>query len=114
MSLLRRLGNWAFVILVRILFGARYSDLCYGYNAFWMHVLPAIHLDTDGFEIETKLNVQVARCGFKVVEVPSFEERRIYGDSRLRTFPDGWRVLMTIFGEAIEHRKHQLERRLDA
>lgn len=114
MSRLRRLGNWVFVMLVRFLFGARYSDLCYGYNAFWMHVLPAIRLDTDGFEIETKLNVQVAREGFKVVEVPSFEERRINGDSRLRTFPDGWRVLMTILGEAIEDRKRQLGRRLDA
>ncbi|MGH2371540.1 MAG: glycosyltransferase family 2 protein, partial [Chloroflexota bacterium] len=34
MSLLRRLGNGAFVALVRLLFGGRYSDLCYGYNAF--------------------------------------------------------------------------------
>jgi glycosyltransferase involved in cell wall biosynthesis len=104
MSTLRRLGNWGFVVLVRLLFGAKFSDLCYGYNAFWMHVLPKIDLDTDGFEIETKMNVQVVRGGFRVVEVPSFEAPRVFGEGRLRTFPDGWRVLKTIFREAYDHR----------
>ncbi len=103
MEFYRRFGNWVFVVLVRILFGARYSDLCYGYNAFWVHVLPSIKLDCDGFEIETKMNVQVLREGFRVVEVPSFEAPRVNGESRLRTFPDGWRVLMTIFKEAADH-----------
>lgn len=99
----RRLGNLAFVLLVRLFFGGRYSDLCYGYNAFWVHVLASINLDTDGFEIETKMNVQVLREGFQVVEVPSFEAPRVNGEGRLRTLPDGWRVLTTIFREAIDH-----------
>lgn len=111
MPMHRRLGNWGFVFLVRTLFGAKYSDLCYGYNAFWVHVLPAINLDSDGFEIETKMNVQVVREGFKVVEVPSFEAPRVSGEGRLRTFPDGWRVLKTIFREAYDDRlKSRLRR----
>lgn len=113
MTVLRRLGNWGFVFLVRTLFGAQYSDLCYGYNAFWVHVLPAINLDSDGFEIETKMNVQVVRKGFKVVEVPSFEAPRVFGEGRLRTFPDGWRVLKTIFREAYDDRLKSLLRRKD-
>lgn len=100
MPFYRRFGNWCFVTMVRVFFRAKYSDLCYGYNAFWVHVLPAINLDSDGFEIETKMNVQVARKGFRVVEVPSFESPRINGTGRLRTIPDGWRVLKTILGEA--------------
>lgn len=104
MPALRRFGNGMFVVLVRVLFGAQYSDLCYGYNAFWAHVLPAIDLDSDGFEIETKMNVQVVRKGFRVVEVPSFEAPRVFGEGRLRTFPDGWRVLKTIFSEAYADR----------
>jgi glycosyltransferase involved in cell wall biosynthesis len=99
----RRMGNLAFVLMVRLFFGGRYSDLCYGYNAFWVRVLPSINLDSDGFEIETKMNVQVLREGFHVVEVPSFEAPRINGEGRLRTLPDGWRVLTTIFHEAIDH-----------
>ena len=95
----RRLGNWCFVMLVRLLFGGVYSDLCYGYNAFWADVLPVLKLDADGFEIETTMNVRALRAGLKVVEVPSFEDKRIYGEGRLKTIPDGWRVLKAIFRE---------------
>jgi hypothetical protein len=53
----------------------------------------------DGFEVETTMNVRALRAGLKVVEVPSFEEKRIYGEGRLRTIPDGWRVLKAIVRE---------------
>jgi glycosyltransferase involved in cell wall biosynthesis len=99
MEFYRRLGNSGFVRLVRLLFGGRYTDLCYGYNAFWADVLPALGLNGDGFEIETMMNVRALRAGLNVVEVASCEGRRINGISRLRTIPDGWRVLCTIFKE---------------
>jgi glycosyltransferase involved in cell wall biosynthesis len=95
----RRLGNAAFVQTVRLLFGGRYSDLCYGYNAFWARVIPMLQLDGDGFEIETMMNVRALRAGLKIAEVPSFEAARVYGEGRLRTIPDGWRVLKTIYRE---------------
>jgi glycosyltransferase involved in cell wall biosynthesis len=95
----RSMGNWAFVVLVRLLFGGRYSDLCYGYNAFWSRVVPLLNLDGDGFEIETIMNVRALRVGLKIAEIPSFEAKRVYGSGRLRTIPDGWRVLKTILRE---------------
>ncbi|MBA2635747.1 MAG: glycosyltransferase family 2 protein, partial [Sphingomonas sp.] len=95
----RKLGNMAFVYSVRLLFGGRYTDLCYGYNAFWRRVLPQLQLDGDGFEIETMMNVRALKAGLIVAEVPSFESHRIYGESHLRTIPDGLRVLRTIFRE---------------
>ena len=99
MPMHRRFGNWCFVQMVRTLFGGAYSDLCYGYNAFWADVLPALHLDSDGFEIETLMNIRALQSRLKVVEVPSFEDRRRFGTGRLRTIPDGWRVVKTIFRE---------------
>ena len=99
MQLYRRLGNYGFVMLVRVLFGGRYTDLCYGYNAFWRRVVPILALDGDGFEIETMMNVRALKAGLVVAEVPSFESQRIHGESKLRTIPDGWRVLKTIFRE---------------
>ena len=102
MEFYRKFGNWALLRLTRSLFGGQYSDLCYGYNAFWARVLPALSLDCDGFEIETMMNVRALRAKLKVVEVPSFEAERIYGKSNLRTIPDGWRVLKTIFKEAFK------------
>ncbi len=102
MPLYRQWGNMALTVLVRLLFGGRYTDLCYGYNAFWAWVPPLLEPDVDGFEIETLMNVRALRLGLKIVEVHSFEAKRIHGVGHLKTIPDGWRVLMTILKERFE------------
>ncbi len=99
MQLYRKLGNATFVGMVRLLFGGGYTDLCYGYNAFWRQVVPRLALDGDGFEIETMMNVRALKIGLRVAEVPSFESQRIHGESNLHTIPDGMRVLRTIIRE---------------
>lgn len=99
MEMHRCAGNWGLTMLVRLLFGGNYSDLCYGYSAFWARVLPRLDLDADGFEIETQMNVRALRAGLRVSEVASFESPRVHGSSNLRALPDGWRVLRTIFNE---------------
>lgn len=93
----RRLGNWGLLQLVRLRFGGRYSDLCYGYNAFWRDVLPHLRVESaTGFEIETQMNIRALQAGLAIAELPSREYARIHGVSNLRTIPDGWRVLKTI------------------
>lgn len=52
-----------------------------------------------GFEIDTAIYLEAVRNRLKVVEVPSFEGQRFYGTGKLETFPDGWRVLLTILRE---------------
>jgi glycosyltransferase involved in cell wall biosynthesis len=108
MPIHRRLGNRGFVALTRLLFGARFTDLCYGYNAFWSDVLGTLDLNANGFEVETMMNIRAHRAGLRIAEVPSFEYRRMYGDGRLRTFVDGSRVLKTIF---VERGSRKLRRR---
>ena len=98
-TLLRRTGNFFLCTLVNVLFASRFSDLCYGYNAFWSHCLEHINIDCDGFEVETLMSLRARLAKLKIVEVPSFEYRRIHGQSNLRTFRDGWRVLRTILTE---------------
>ena len=53
----------------------------------------------DGFEIETLINVRVARAGVRIAEVGSTELPRLHGVSNLRAVPDGIRVLRTILAE---------------
>ena len=60
--------------LVNLLFGTRYTDLCYGYNAFWRHRLTSLNLDSTGFEVETLLNIRAVKVGLTVCEVPSVEQ----------------------------------------
>ena len=92
----RRLGNRALNGAVNVLFGTSYTDLCYGYNAFWVRCLPALDVDCDGFEVETLINIRAARRRLRVVEVPSFEHERLYGETKLRAWRDDRRVLATI------------------
>lgn len=95
----RRVGNWGLVQLTRFLFGQHYSDLCYGYVAFWSRILDVIEPDADGFEIEALINARALRARLKIAEVPSFEARRVHGVSNLKTFRDGWRILRTLLKE---------------
>jgi len=96
---LRSLGNRVLGGFVNLVFGTRYTDLCYGYNAFWRDCLPHLHVTCDGFEVETIINVRAAKAGFAIVEVPSFEQERIHGLSNLNAWRDGKRVIKTILRE---------------
>jgi len=95
----RRAGNWLLTRLVRLAFGKSYSDLCYGYFAFWRDVLPSLDGPFTGFEVETMIHIRAVRAGLRIDEVPSFESPRIWGSSNLQTFRDGMRVLKAIFAE---------------
>lgn len=101
---LRRAGNSVLSGLVNVLFGSGYTDLCYGYNAFRRECLDELHVDCDGFEVETLMAVRVARSGFAVEEVASFEFERRHGESNLNTVRDGTRVLRTIVRERLRRR----------
>jgi glycosyltransferase involved in cell wall biosynthesis len=112
-SRLRRVGNYFLNKIVNAAYGTHYTDLCYGYNAFKRECLSAIALHCgsgddpiaatmrwgDGFEVETLINVRVAKAGLHVEEVPSFEHSRRHGTSNLNAFSDGIRVLRTIYME---------------
>lgn len=106
MELHRKLGNWGLLATVRILFGSKYSDLCYGYFAFWRDSLETLDPDVPGFEIETLINVRALKTNLKVAEVPSFEARRLHGVSNLKAWRDGFRILRTILRERFSRRKH--------
>lgn len=99
MTGLRRWGNKVFVWMVWLLFRQRFTDLCYGYNAFWRRAVKDLHVDARGFEIEAMLNLRAVKCGMKIREVPSFESDRVHGEGKLLTLPDGWRVFRTIIHE---------------
>lgn len=110
---LRALGNRMLTSTVNLLYGTKYTDLCYGYNVFWRRHLSALGFNSttissadtggrlwgDGFEIETLVNIRIAEAGLAVAEVPSFERSRIYGVSNLSACSDGIRVLRTILHE---------------
>jgi glycosyltransferase involved in cell wall biosynthesis len=121
---LRSLGNTGLNLVANWAFKTAFTDLCYGYNAFWRDLVPVLDLPSvdlprletgmlwgDGFEIETVINCRFAAAQIAIAEVPSVELSRIHGQSNLRTFRDGSRVLRTIIAEY--RRKRRLPARID-
>ncbi|HET9073782.1 MAG TPA: glycosyltransferase family 2 protein [Solirubrobacteraceae bacterium] len=98
---LRHLGNLGFVHAANLLFGVRFTDLCYGYCAFWRRDLERLALTADGFEIEMQLIVSAIKAGLRIEEVPSMELARRAGDSNLNAWRDGRRVLATLLTERV-------------
>ena len=125
---LRQLGNRVLSGLVNMLCRTHYSDLCYGYNAFWRRHVPVFGLETesdipagsgarlwgDGFEVETLINIRIAQAGLKVTEVASYEHSRIHGVSNLNATRDGWRVLRTILAERYYYHRRRKAQSKDA
>ncbi len=102
----RKWGNRLLGATVNFLFNGAYTDLCYGYHAFWRHCLETVNsAQADGFEVDTAIYVRVLRNRLRVQEVPSFEGYRFYGTGKLQTIPDGWRVLRTILKEWVDSLK---------
>jgi glycosyltransferase involved in cell wall biosynthesis len=98
----RRMGNTFLMGTVNALFNVDYTDLCYGYMAFWRRCLPQLNVDCTGFEVETLLTLRAARADLTIAEVPSFERNRIHGESNLRPIRDGLRIMRTILRERVK------------
>lgn len=112
---LRSLGNKCLTQAANVLFNQSWSELCYGYFALWTQHLPRLEIEEivafaeasdsmprfygSGFEIETLMFCRAARRSLAVVEVPSHERPRAHGQSNLRTFRDGLRVVWGLFHE---------------
>ncbi len=98
---LRAAGNRSFVLMANLLYGSQFTDLCYGYCAFWRRHLDKLGLTADGFEIETQLVLNAVRAGLEIREVPSYELERRAGTSNLNAARDGMRVLRTMVGRDV-------------
>ena len=91
------LGNRLFVVLVRVLFGVRTQDLFSGYRVLSRRFIDASPLIAQGFEIETELSLQALAGKFPVAEVPvHYRARPEQSASKLRTFRDGYRILIAL------------------
>lgn len=101
MPAFRIFGNKVFVWLVNLLFHSKYTDMCYGYRSFSRNGLKRLHLAEKGFGIETEINIKAQKAHLNVLEVPSFEKRRMAGTGKLRTFADGWIILKTILRNTV-------------
>ncbi len=99
MPLHRRFGNWVLVTAANLLYGARYTDICSGYNAFWKRAIEKVSLCSDGFQMEQEMNVKIKKAGLRVIEVPCQDRGRLGGTSKTQDLRQGLIDLIIIIRE---------------
>ena len=92
-----RFGNVMLTGLVAWFFGARFKDMLSGYRIMSRRFVKSFPALAQGFEIETELTVHALQLRAPVCEVPTqYKERPPSSSSKLRTSPDGIRILRLI------------------
>lgn len=92
-----RTGNLVLSGLVRMVFGNRITDMLSGYRAFSRRFVKSFPALSSGFEIETELTIHALDLRVPLGEMETrYRERIEGGDSKLRTYYDGLRIMRTI------------------
>lgn len=91
-------GNRLVLFLINRLFGVKLKDIMSGYRVFsrrFVKVYPAL---CEGFQLETDMTIFALSRKLKIAEIPiEYRDRPLGSESKLNTFSDGARVLLTIF-----------------
>lgn len=90
-------GNKALTGVVGLLFGRTMTDMLSGYRAFSRRYVKSFPAISHEFEIETEMTIHSLHLRMPVAEVPvGFKDRAEGGESKLRTYRDGWKILKWI------------------
>jgi glycosyltransferase involved in cell wall biosynthesis len=92
-----RLGNRLFSTFVDFVFDATFTDILSGYRVFSRRFVKSFPALSRGFEIEIELTVHALELELPVAEVATPYFARPQGSaSKLSTWRDGFRILMTL------------------
>ncbi len=100
-----RFGNDVLTGVVSVLFGRSFSDMLSGYRVFSRRFVKSFPALAAGFETETELTVHALELRMPIAEVVTPYKARPSGSlSKLRTYRDGTRILLTIIALFKEER----------
>ena len=92
-----RTGNLVLTRLVALLFGSRVHDMLSGYRAFSRRFVKSFPALSTGFETETEFTIHALELAMPVAEVTAhYKDRPVGSASKLHTYTDGMRILLTI------------------
>ena len=92
-----RFGNWLLTAFVSQLFGSSFTDILSGYRVFSRRFVKSFPALTTGFEIETELTVHALELRMSIDEIDTpYSSRTVGSTSKLNTYRDGFRILLTI------------------
>lgn len=96
MSLIRGLGNWAYMSLASVIYGSKLSDVCSGYRVFHRrHLDEILNIPEEGLDFSIHLTLKMITKNVIIRQIPIGYDERL-GESKLSVFTDGWAFLMVI------------------
>jgi len=109
LNLQQILAGQAVGLLLRILYGVRYTDMC-PFRAIRRVALESLAMREQTYGWNLEMQMRAARAGLRILEVPVNHRRRAGGESKVSgtlrgTFVAGARILATLFRVAIESRQ---------
>lgn len=91
-------GNNLVRWLINSLFNSKINDIMSGYRVYNRKFVKCIPIMSEGFQIETEMTVFALVYGMNVKEVSiTYRDRPEGSYSKLNTFKDGYKVLITLF-----------------
>ncbi len=96
MNKLHIFGNRVLSFVSSIRNRRRITDLCTGLWGFSEDALNSIEIESNGFDLEAEIAGLSRRAGLSQVEIPVEWSQRKGGVSKLRSFRDGFFILMRI------------------
>lgn len=91
-------GNRLVRFLINWLFQSNVRDIMTGYRVFSRHFVKNFPVLSKQFELETEMTIYALSRNFAIKEAPiGYRDRPEGGASKLNTFRDGFKVIMTIF-----------------
>lgn len=91
-------GNVLVKQLINKFFKSDIKDIMTGYRAFSYEFVKTFPVLSQGFEIETEMTIHALDKNFSIISIPiQYRDRPEGSESKLNTYKDGFKVIMTIF-----------------
>ena len=94
-------GNRIAVATVNLLFRANVSDVTNGFGIMSRSVWDSLSLDSDNWSFDAQIICRALKRGIPIIEIPSFEPKRLGGRAKLNLLDALWRIAGRVFLERI-------------
>ncbi|MBU1203888.1 MAG: glycosyltransferase family 2 protein, partial [Nanoarchaeota archaeon] len=99
-TVLRNFGNYFFTVLCNLFTGYKLTDAQNGFRGIRRKAFLDMNIQANRFDIEDEMVMKAGKMKLKVTEIPTIEDEREFGKSRLNTFKDGWLIFKRIINVA--------------
>lgn len=97
-GLVRTAGADLLAALINHRFGTKFTDVLYSFRGIRKSIVPKLKLLANDFTIEQEIVIKSLKKNFRVLEIPSREKARQWGNSKLKTIA-GLKMLLHLLKE---------------